>query len=437
MINEIVQIPSNSFITINIIEKKIYIFNIDYKENTIPLESEEGLKLINKWMDKWGYILRSLKKKTNNISYDLSGGFDTRTLLTILLNSGINLNEILIHTFQNNEHGHDEDLKIASNISSKYGFELNKLNISQNYKKWGIKNTLFCTLYSKLGFHKEFYFKNEFHIIPKFEFTGAGGEFLRGYPGAQIKRFIESLSYQNITGHTEEFHNSSIRFLIRNIELLKKKKKFNNDYEIASFISKIGLSKYHFGKSALESYIANIYTIQPLMDPELKKIKYNISGANAHDLIAYIYIHFAHDLIHFPIQGNRYLNKESILKALKLNDSLAPYKIKSNFNKNFYIDTKRTTSFETQNEKIKPNEFLKNFFDSKKFSLLINKVYDDNVIHWAKKYSKKRKFFPLRHEYALLAISKTIEFLLLNKKYMNKIGKRYNLKKKFLNSYRI
>ena len=67
--------------------------------------------------------------ETDNVSSDLSGGFDTRTLLTILLNSGIEMNNLLINSYLNKEHGHDEDLIIAKNISSKYGFKLNNLNL--------------------------------------------------------------------------------------------------------------------------------------------------------------------------------------------------------------------------------------------------------------------------------------------------------------------
>ena len=67
-------------VKIKINEKRIFFHKIDYEENTIPFESHKGLKIIDKWADKWGYIIRSLKKKTNNISLDLSGGFDTRAL---------------------------------------------------------------------------------------------------------------------------------------------------------------------------------------------------------------------------------------------------------------------------------------------------------------------------------------------------------------------
>ena len=437
LIKEIIQIPSNSFIVINIIRKEKKIYYIDYQENSIPLESEEGLKIIDNWIDKWGYILRSLKKKTKNISYDLSGGFDTRTLLPILLKSGINLNDILINSIKNKEHGHDEDLKIATDIASKLGFKLNNFHLDTNFKKWGIKNTFFCTIYSKLGFHKEFYFKNGFLTKPKFSFTGSGGESLRGVPGIPIKQNMEQISYQKITNHDEEFYNSSTRLLNRTLDLLKTNKYFNNDYEISSHLYSIAIGKNHFGKAALESFIANIYFLQPLMDPDLKKIKYNIHGDLSHDLIAYIYIRFAHELINFPFQGNRTLNSESITKANQLNNNFTPYTIKTDYNQNFYIDNKRKIPEDSEKDEINVDEYLKKLFNSNQYVNLINKIYDNKVIKWAKENIIKSNYFPFRHEYGLLAISLTIENLLFNERYLNFPGNTNKFKKQIKNSFKI
>lgn len=63
LINEINIIPSNSFIIININILLDKIYYIDYKERSVPMKSEEGLKIIDKWIDKWTYIFRSLRKK--------------------------------------------------------------------------------------------------------------------------------------------------------------------------------------------------------------------------------------------------------------------------------------------------------------------------------------------------------------------------------------
>ena len=419
LINEIIQIPSNSYLVINIYTKKIKFYDLKYKEYTVPLESYEGIKIIDKWMDKWGYIIRSLNQQTDNIIFDLSGGFDTRALLTILLNSGINLEDILINSSKDKEHGHDEDLNIAKNISSKLGFKINNLNLYKNTTKWSLEDTIFCTIYSKLGFHKEFYLKNEFHNNPLFSFSGSGGEDLRGYPGYPIKKYIETIFYKDIPNHKAEFLNSSIMLLNKSVNLLKKEKIFNNDYEISNCLYSKAVGKNHFGKAALEAYIANIYFIQPLMDPEIKKIKYDINGELSHDFIAYIYIRFFRELINFPFQGNRTLNSESIKKAINLNNKYKPYEKKMNYNSKFYIDISRNISACNKKDNLNGYEYLKQLFNSAKFINLIKTKYDNKVYNWARGYSHISKYFPLRHEYGLLAIAITIGNLMFNKSFMD------------------
>lgn len=321
MIKEIILIPSNSFLVLNIKKKTIKIHYIDYKENSVPFESQEGLKIIDEWVDKWSYIFRSLKKQTNDIMLDLSGGFDTRTILAILLNSGIDMNEILINSNNNTLYCHEEDFKIASNISKKFGFKLNNLILKENGTKLNVKDSIFLTIYSKLGFHKEFYLNTMFNSKPIFRFTGSGGEIIRGYPGLPITKYIEQISSygKDIEDHNEEFYNSSLRLCNRSITLLKKNKTYYNDYEISADLYWKGRVRNHYGKAALESFLSNKFMLHPLIDPDIKQIKYDINGKSSHDLIAYLFVRFAHDLIYFPFEGKRELNNESIKKAEKLN----------------------------------------------------------------------------------------------------------------------
>ena len=428
LINEIIQLPSNSYLVINITKKLFQIFDINYKENTVPLYSEEGLKIIDDWIDKWGYIFRSLKNKTEIISCDLSGGFDTRIVLSILLNTGIDLNNILIRSSNNSKHVHKEDFKIATNISSKYGFKLNNKIFDNKGTKWSSVDTLLCSLYLKLGFHKEFYLKTKFFTKPKFAFTGNGGEDLRGSPGFPIKTFIDKICSKNVFGSKKEFTDSSKRIFNRSILFLKRKKSYNNDYEIAYDLYSIIVGRNHFGRSAVEAFMANIYSLQPLMDPDIKKINYNISESSQHDLLAYIYIRFANELIHFPIQGNRRINLESIKRAEKLNAKLMPYKIKSDYNINFYIDINRTSPSPISVNKNDKNVYniLQEIFNSFKYKKIINKLYGKNVYNWAKEYSKKSNYHPFRHEYALFAIALIKQFISLNQEYLFKSNFIYN-----------
>jgi hypothetical protein len=411
MINEINILPPDTFISIDI-SKRIYnICNIDYKENSIPFDSKEGLEIIDKWVDKWGYIIRSLKKKTDNISSDLTGGFDTRAVLSLLLNSGIDLNEILINSSNDSLHCHSEDFQIASNISLKFGFKLNNKKLDRNGTIWRIEDNLASSFYTKLGFHKEFYFKNKFFTKPRFSFSGSGGELNRGYPGYPIEKYIRKISSgaKYIKGYEKEFYNSSVYLCNRSINLLKTKNK--NNYEISSELYSKGRTRNHYGKSALEGFLANIYSIQPMIDPELKKLKYEISEETTHDLIAYIYIRFGHNLINFPIQGKRILNLKSISKAEKINNFIPPYKKKEDYNENFFIDIRRKSPVIGVKKIKNPIDYFVELSNSSKFIKNINKIYNNSIYNWAIEYSKKTNFFPFRHIYGLLAISKMVEDL--------------------------
>ena len=424
MIKEIQQFPRNIFIIINTRSKSFQIYDIDYKENTIPMESDNGLNIIDKWVNKWGYILRSLKKQTDNISCDLSGGFDTRTVLSVLLNSGIDLNKILIKSSKDKKHVHAEDFDIASNISSKLGFKLNNLNFGNTGTILSIKDSLSCTMYSKLGFHKEFYFKTIFYDNPRFSFTGNGGEDLRGSPGCPIKNYSDKVSFQEIPGHSKEFYYSSKNLINRSVEFLKQKKNYSNDFEISYDLYSNIVDKNHFGRSALEAFMSNVYIIQPLMDPEIKKIKFKLNNSSPHDLIAYIYTRFANDLVYFPFQGKRILNIDSIRKAKKLNSKLLPFMRKSDYNKMFFVDFKRKSPVMQIKENNNINEVLTQLFESSDFYNLTTKAYDKNIYNWSKDYIKKTNYHPLKHQFALLAVAVTSGLISVNEEIMRKKSKK-------------
>ena len=380
------------------------------------------MKIIDKWVDKWGYILRSLNKKTKYISSDLSGGFDTRISLSILLNSGIELNKILINSINSTKHTFEEDFKIASNISSKFGFKLNNIILDNKGTKLSTKDSLFCSIYTKLGFHKEFYPPTKFFIKPRFAFTGSGGELLRGKI-YHIKKYIEEASKQC----HGKFYNSSKRFFNRNIALLKKQKTYYNNYEVSADFYFKGRARHHFGRGALESFLINVYMLQPLIDPDIKQIKFDINENSFHDLIAYIYVRFGQDLIYFPFQGKRQLDQQSVKKAKKINKNFLPYEKKSDYNKNFFIDIKRKSPVPSSKNNKNVKYYLKKLFNSPDFIRIIDELYDNDVYNWSKEYSQKSNYHPLRHGYALFAIVKLLEDLSKNKSILTNYQKLLDL----------
>lgn len=424
LVNEITRLPPNSFISININNKTIKYEYIDYKEHTIPLYSDKAVEIIDKWIDKWGYIIRSLKKQTNNIYSDLSGGFDSRTVLAVLLNSGINLNNLSIYSAEDKLYVHEEDFKIARNISTKLGFKLNKFKLDEEGTLLNINDSLKCSLYTKLGIHKEFYIQKKFLNNPLFHIKGDGGEIIRGKPGKSIKDFIENLSLnrKGIKNNQKEFLDATTRICNRSIEILKHRKIYKNEYEITADVYYRGKIKSHFGTESYENFIANKYNLHPLIDSDIKQINYNINGNLSHDLLAYLYIRYAPDLLNFKIQGKRFINKENVKNIQNLNKKYKLYKKSYYFNKKFYIDKKRKYSYQKAiNLEYYNNvkEYIMEIINSNKIYYYIHKLYNDSVYKWAIEYINKTKYHPFRHINSLLAIAKILEDIAINQ---NKLG---------------
>lgn len=66
--------------------------------------------------DKWGYTFLSLKNRTINIYSTLSGVFDSRTVMIVLLNAGIVYNIIKNILIIDKLNDHNKDFEIAKNI---------------------------------------------------------------------------------------------------------------------------------------------------------------------------------------------------------------------------------------------------------------------------------------------------------------------------------
>ena len=128
-----------------------------------------------------------------------------------------------------------------------------------------------------------------------------------------------------------------------------------------------------------------------------------MDGNSTHDLVAYIYLRLAPDLIYFPFQGNRTLKTESVKKAKYLNKIIGSYKIKTDLNDNFYIDFKRKSPSTNSTNNKNINQFLKELFESSMFIESITKIYDIKIYQSAKSFNST--YFPFRYLYGLLPIA--------------------------------
>lgn len=129
-LQEIRMLPRNTRVLIDIEKKELSIEWIDYREKSVPIDSEEGMATLDEWYEKWTKLIRYLKSRTNNISVDLSGGFDSRITFAIFVAGNVNLNEVNIESINDNLHTHAEDYEIASKIADFYHTKLNQKKLT-------------------------------------------------------------------------------------------------------------------------------------------------------------------------------------------------------------------------------------------------------------------------------------------------------------------
>ena len=228
LINEIEVLPRNYKVILNKKDVSLHFDEIDYKERSVPLDSIEGIKILDRWYFKWINMLRNLKSKTNNIEIDLSGGYDTRIITSLWLTANIDLNQIKIRSMNRDVHCIAEDYKIASQIAKEFNFKLND-NSMMNLDQYAFKDmetTFNISNYIKLGFHKQMYWRKSKFTQHYFSISGNGGELLRTVYNLHTDDFVSSLlnharSYDDsLVGPTKRLITSGLLKVQKNLILV-------------------------------------------------------------------------------------------------------------------------------------------------------------------------------------------------------------------------
>ena len=327
LVNEIELLPRDIILHINKINKNLIYEQLDYGEKSVELGSKESLILLDNWFEKWVSVIRFLKGKTNNIQFDLSGGFDSRIIIALLLSSNVDLNKVFVRSIDDDLHTHKEDFEIASSIANEFNFKLNKRPFSLEKKYFKDINTIIsASAYLKLGFHNQFNFK--FYVTDDefYHFSGAAGESIRSYADKTPDELKKSIFYL-----TKKENQS----LIDDCDIIFQRtiKNLANDFNIDDLNSK-DLSylvyfedrfRHHFGKLTVEENFTNQKKLIPLLDPGLHKLKLFTEQCPDDDLLlALIFVRYCPKLLDFKFDGGRKINPSTIKYAEHINE-LYPY----------------------------------------------------------------------------------------------------------------
>lgn len=424
-VNEIALMAKNSVITIDIETKALKIDYIDYKENSVELDSAEGMQVLDNWFKRQTTIIRNVAAKTNQIIADLSGGFDSRMTFLLLLMSGIDLNKIRIHSATDKLHCHAEDYEIASSIADYFGFKLNNSEWSNQAVPYNFSDIVNISFYTKITFHKEMYFKHRKYAMKKYRIAGSGGESIRSYwndlANDYLKKEADRANRYSKTIAKEM--SSSITQIISNAyKVIQEKYKIedSNSVDYSWHLYQETRCRSHFGKAMVESFFSNEYGLGPLIDPDLWKIKRHTAECLDNNLlIALIFTRYCPKLLDFKFEGGRSISQDTVRFAQEINKKFPIDK--SIFDKtlrdDFNIEVNDQSIIDTLNSNEKrsdvqwglPDKYLKRVFDSNSFRNLFCTYFDDEIYRFAGLWFSRNNYFPMRHCYAVIGLTKVIE----------------------------
>lgn len=423
LVTEIEIIPRHYVVDIDRITQTLSFIEIDYEEHSIDLDSKEALEILDNWFFKWVNYIRLLKKQTNNIQFDLSGGFDSRVMLLLLLSANVDLNKIEIRSFDDGELCHSDDYLIASEIADKFNFNLNnKVINAEKIKFKDIKTPLNISFYAKLGFHNQLNYKFFKTKQPIYNFSGFGGENLREYDNLTPKEYLNK--YVDIAKRTDKYlEKSTERILQTTIKNISDEYCLDaNSKELCRTIFNETRSRNHYGKLSVEEFFSNKLLLMPFFDPELHKLKLSTEKCGDNNLLfALIYLRYCPELLNFKFERNRKINDETLNVARKINE-ISPFiaknysfisgpEIDENKLKEYYDVNHKSIKWESDGYYIKwvdVDNYLKEVFQSREFKKEFEKYFSIELYNKIIHKISHETYFPLQASYPAFSVLKII-----------------------------
>lgn len=433
LIREIQTLARDIVIEIDIQEQTLAFHQIDYKESSLWINSAEGLEVLDRWFLRWTRIFRKLKENTDQIQVDLSGGFDTRIMFMLMLQSGIDLNEVCVGSINDDLYTHREDYKIASEIAEYYGFGLNHEVFKSSSIPYSVEDALNLSLYLKMGFHKEMHFKRFKFEWNRYRISGAGGESVRAYYSMTAQEFKDQVCREanQYSKSIQEDMEASIEGLLDDAyRIIKEKHKITDDNstDYPLYLFEEIDNRVHFGKGILEDYFSNTFNMNPYIDPDLLKLRLNDPKCLDNNLLmAVMYVRYCPKLLDYRFARGG-MDPETVKFAQGINEKFGGFKCETSQDAEekdsaFHVnarDEKVAELISVSSNKLfpidAPERYLKSVFDSVGLRKLFATCFDEEIYCKADDfYQQKEVYHPMRYCYSVLAVTKAIEDVIASK----------------------
>ncbi|MBQ3444239.1 MAG: hypothetical protein IJG33_13450 [Selenomonadaceae bacterium] len=426
-INEIRLVERNAIIHIDSNKKILETEPIDYKENTLPLDSEAGIATLDKWVDLWGVVFRGLVQHTNFISTDLSGGFDSRITFLLLLHSGIDCNQVQINSIRSSFHTYAEDYEIAKKIAAHYGLKLNQPLPRKKFLNYSLSDLLSLDLYQQQTTKKypSVSFKQKY-LDKLYSITGDAGEIIRGnwlrfnqspkeFTQSQEDRaiFYSSALARELSHSTRAIFESAFR-VIRD----KYKIEDEDSHYLVQYLYQNTRCRNHFGKNMAGGYLRNIISLSPALDPEVRTLKLETPQCpDPKLLMALLFVRYEPDLLTFPFDSSRFIAPETIEYAKKINERFPRTQKAKLLTEHFELkprdkNVERIINQGDNNNELPaelPRNFLQTAFYSQRTHGLFSAYFDEELYRVAANKYETHTFDKFSFIYPFLGIMKVLE----------------------------
>lgn len=397
LVKEIYKLSSDEYINIDINTKVLNIEKKDYLYYKRRFDCIDSFDLLDNWYFKWIKVFRNMVKNNYPITCDLSGGLDTRVILSMLRNANIDINSSIkmqSHTKVNLDKD-KEDMRISEEIASDLGIELNsdKSLKMMNVGSLSIEDVYSSSKYTSFGssnltkYSKNLY-KDTFFSIKGIGSTTKGGFWHR--VRVPIRYYTKRYGcYKKKNGILDMasiyFKKNRIKLYYKRVvsELLKGYK--HEESHKATLLYKKMMIENRDSLKALDWMSGNNIIVSPFFDPLIAEFDYNPYNDDILYLNTLILDRYDSTLLKYDIEG-RVFNSNTLKNVHILNNKYPVEKKKYSKLKKKQIVVERET---LNNEEL--GSYLENIYKSGDFKDKISKYIDEETYNYILNNTDKNK----------------------------------------------
>lgn len=286
----------------------------------VSLLSEDGVALVDRWIDTWSGLLRGVCQARIPLHVDVTGGFDSRVALALLLASGVRLDDI---GFIASGHAQSQDMKIAEKLAKTAGFPLNAQPRSMRggpplYLRTRPEDAFLCHAHTLRALDTGSMMASCFSPRIRLRMGGYSGEVHRAAWALSPDGFIRKHLTHKFGEH---LRNTAIRAFLgawRGVEATMPGSAGGDEREVLVRLYARSRRRLHFGSAANENALGNVFLLQPLADPLLGRLHQH-EAPNRDTLFAFIMERIGARIKNIPYENGKSFLPGSVEAARTLN----------------------------------------------------------------------------------------------------------------------